>query len=121
MRRGTVALIGLAAVLFAAKGAQGHAFLDRADPPVGGTLRTPPARVQVWFTEGLEAAFSRIQVFNQAGQQVDRKDNELDPSNPAILRVSLPPLPPGVYRVIWRVLSVDTHVTEGDFVFQILP
>jgi len=23
------------------------------------------------------------------------------------------------YKVIWRVLSVDTHVTEGDFTFSV--
>jgi methionine-rich copper-binding protein CopC len=36
-----------------------------------------------------------------------------------VLRVSLPPLEPGRYRVTWRVLSVDTHVTEGDFTFEV--
>jgi methionine-rich copper-binding protein CopC len=24
-------------------------------------------------------------------------------------------------RVVWRVLSVDTHVTEGDFTFDVVP
>ncbi|HWW93893.1 MAG TPA: copper resistance protein CopC [Vicinamibacteria bacterium] len=35
------------------------------------------------------------------------------------LQVSLNPLGPGTYRVKWRVLSVDTHVTEGDFTFRV--
>ena len=30
-------------------------------------------------------------------------------------------LPAGTYAVRWRVLSVDTHVTEGDFTFQVKP
>jgi hypothetical protein len=38
-----------------------------------------------------------------------------------LLRVSLPKLVPGTYRVTWRVLSVDTHVTEGDFTFAVVP
>jgi len=38
-----------------------------------------------------------------------------------LLRVSLPVLPPGAYRVTWRVLSVDAHVTEGDFTFDVAP
>jgi len=33
--------------------------------------------------------------------------------------VSLPPLPNGTYRVFWRVLSVDTHATEGDYTFEV--
>ena len=36
-----------------------------------------------------------------------------------LLRVSLPPLHPGMYRVVWRVLSVDSHVTEGQFAFRV--
>jgi methionine-rich copper-binding protein CopC len=28
-------------------------------------------------------------------------------------------LAPGVYRVYWKVLAKDTHVTEGDFSFTL--
>ena len=31
------------------------------------------------------------------------------------------PVPPGTYTVIWRVLSVDTHRTQGDFTFRVGP
>ena len=27
----------------------------------------------------------------------------------------------GKYRVVWRALSVDTHVSEGDFTFEVKP
>ena len=45
----------------------------------------------------------------------------MDRANPALLQVSLPKLAPGQYRVVWRALSVDTHVTEGDFTFDVVP
>jgi methionine-rich copper-binding protein CopC len=32
-----------------------------------------------------------------------------------------PRLAPGTYRVMWRVISVDTHQTEGAFTFTIGP
>jgi copper resistance protein C len=35
--------------------------------------------------------------------------------------VSLRPLSPGSYKVVWRVLSVDTHTTEGSFSFSVAP
>jgi methionine-rich copper-binding protein CopC len=35
------------------------------------------------------------------------------------LHVALKPLSPGTYKVIWRVLSVDTHRTQGDFTFRV--
>jgi methionine-rich copper-binding protein CopC len=111
----------LVSLLLAATGAGAHAFLDRAEPRVGGHVRTPPSQVTLWFTERLEPAYSRVKVVNEAGQQVDKGDVSIDPADPRVLRVSLPPLGAGPYRVIWRVLSVDTHVTEGDFTFRVAP
>ncbi len=113
--------LALAVLPWGAAGAEAHAFLDHADPRVGSTVRTPPAQVRLWFTQDLEPAFSSAQLVNGAGQRVDKGDSQVDPSNPSLLRISVPPLPPGTYKVIWRVLSVDTHVTEGDFTFRVAP
>jgi len=88
---------------------------------VGSTVRTAPADVKLWFTERLEPAFSRVEVVNEAGERVDRADGAVDPSNPRLLRTTLVPLAPGRYRVLWRVVSVDSHVTEGDFAFRLAP
>ena len=120
MRRFKPVGAGLAVVLWAA-GVGAHAFLERAEPRVGSTLRTPPAQVRLWFTESLEPAFSSVQVVNEAGQRVDKGDGQVDPSNLTVLRISVTPLPTGIYKVIWRVLSVDSHVTEGDFSFRVAP
>jgi methionine-rich copper-binding protein CopC len=114
-------LATLLLLLAAATGAGAHAFLDRAEPRVGGKLRTAPMQVTLWFTERLESAYSRVKVVNEAGKQVDKQDVGVDPTDARALRVSLPPLGPGTYRVVWRVLSVDTHVTEGDFTFRVAP
>ena len=115
--------IGLAAALLlgAAAVAGAHAFLERADPRVGSTVKTPPAQVRLWFTQPLEPAFSTVRVLDGAGRQVDKQDVTVDPSKPDLLTVSMPSLKPGTYKVIWRVLSVDTHVTEGDFTFTVAP
>jgi len=111
----------LAVLLWGAAGAGAHAFLERADPRVGSTVRNPPAQVRLWFTESLEPAFSSVLVVNEAGQRIDKGDGQVDPANLTLLRISLPSLAPGTYKVIWRVLSVDSHVTEGDFTFRISP
>jgi methionine-rich copper-binding protein CopC len=50
---------------------------------------------------------------------VDRGPAQVDATSRALLQVPLKPLTPGTYRVKWRVLSVDTHVTEGDFTFRV--
>lgn len=119
----TVTVIGLvlAALLWGATGAGAHAFLERADPRVGSTVRTSPPRVRLWFTERLEPAFSSVRIVNEAGKQVDKGDGQVDTANPRLLQISVPALSPGTYKVIWRVLSVDSHVTEGDFAFRVAP
>jgi methionine-rich copper-binding protein CopC len=43
------------------------------------------------------------------------------PGNTAQLRVPLKDLAPGTYTVIWRVLSVDTHRSKGEFSFRVGP
>jgi methionine-rich copper-binding protein CopC len=96
-----------------------HAFLDRAEPRVGSTVKTAPTQVRLWFTGALEPAYSRAQVLDAAGTRVDLGDSAVDPNNRSVLRVSLPALAAGKYRVLWRVLAIDGHVTAGDFRFTI--
>jgi methionine-rich copper-binding protein CopC len=98
-----------------------HAFLDHAAPAVGSVIHGSPAQVRLWFTQELEPAFSTVKVLDRNGTQVDKQDKQVDRANPALLQVSLPELAPGKYRVVWRALSVDTHVTEGDFTFDVVP
>ena len=104
-----------------AEGASAHAFLEGAFPRVGSTVSGSPDEVRLDFSEELEAAFSSVRVLDASGKQVDRGDKRLDPSDRRVLRVSVPRLSPGSYRVLWRVLSVDTHVTEGDYRFEVVP
>jgi copper resistance protein C len=113
-----ILLIASFAVL-AATPAHAHAFLDHASPAVGRTVATAPPSVTIWFTQELEPAFSSIEVQDQAGARFDAGDAKVDAKDPTILRVSLKPLPPGKYKVSWRVVSVDTHATEGTFAFTV--
>jgi methionine-rich copper-binding protein CopC len=62
---------------------------------------------------------SKIQVFDSTGLEVDKRDVKIHQSNAVLLTVSLSQLKPGKYKVIWRVVSVDTHVTTGDFTFEL--
>jgi len=108
-------------LLLLAARANAHGFLEHSDPSVGSKVHSAPAAVRIWFTEAIEPRFSSIQVFDARGKQVDKKDTHSDPSNRSQLQVSLPRLGPGSYKVVWHIVSVDTHRTNGDFRFQILP
>ena len=99
--------------------AGGHAVLQRAEPPVESRLRRAPEEVKLYFSERLEPAYSSVRVLNDHDAQVDRRDGRIDRANPTVLRLTLPPLAPGTYKVLWRVLSIDADVTEGTFTFRI--
>jgi copper resistance protein C len=112
-------LLAFACASAIASSAGAHAFLDHAAPAVGSTVHAPPSQVRLWFTQKLEPAFSTAQVSDSTGKRVDRANARVDDSDPTVLIVSVPQLAPGRYRVSWRVLSVDTHVTEGDYSFDV--
>jgi methionine-rich copper-binding protein CopC len=99
---------------------EAHAFLKAAVPGVGSTVQESPNEVRIRFTENIEPAVSSIQVFDASGKEVDKRDLHLDRFDHALLHVSLPPLGAGTYKVTWRVVSVDTHVTSGNFTFRIV-
>lgn len=99
--------------------AWGHSGLKRSEPPVESRLKRAPSEVKLYFTERLEAAYSNLRVEGNGGVRVDRQDSHVDRANPLLLRATLQPLTSGTYTVIWRVLSVDSHVTEGRFTFRI--
>ncbi|HZX14475.1 MAG TPA: copper resistance protein CopC [Thermodesulfobacteriota bacterium] len=99
--------------------AWGHVFPEHTEPEVGATVTVAPTRVRIWFNGALEPAFSTFHVQNSSGEQVDRGDGHGDPSDPTLLEVSLPPLPPGIYRVFWSAVARDGHRTEGDYIFTI--
>ncbi len=114
-----VALAGLG--LMDMRPAQAHAFLVGAEPRVGASIHAAPDQLSLVFSEAVEPAFSSIRVTDAAGTRVDRDDLHRDPNQATRLIVGLQKLPPGTYRVAWKVTSVDTHKTEGNFTFTILP
>ncbi len=96
--------------------AQAHAFLDHAAPRVGSTNPQSPTEVKLWMTEDLEPAFSKVQVFDAKGTEVDKKDGQV---SDATMLVSVPTLAPGTYLVKWIAVATDTHRTSGTFKFTV--
>ena len=91
-------------------------MLDHAEPRVGNKVATPPRQVTLWFTQKLEPAFSTITVTDSAGKRVDTGNAHVSGDQ---ISVSLRPGGSGTYHVMWRVLSVDTHTTDGSFTFEV--
>jgi copper resistance protein C len=114
-------VFAVALLCASASSAFAHAFLDRAVPAVGSTVHGAPTSIRVWFTQDIEPAFSTIKLQDAKGGELAAADKAVDPSDRSLMQLPVPPLRPGTYRVKWRVLSIDSHVTEGDFTFNVAP
>lgn len=118
LRRATFAVLF---VMFGATAAQAHAHLVNAVPAAGSTVNASPQQIELSFSETLEPAFSTIKVFDEKGDHVEQGKPELDSGNAEVLRITLKPLIPGAYKVVWRVVSVDAHRLIGTFTFSVAP
>jgi len=96
-----------------------HAHLEHASPSVGSTVLPAPKEIVIWFSEALEPKFSGIEERDASGAAMQDGPVTLGEDNSAELHVPLKPLPPGAYTVMWHVLSVDTHRTQGNFSFTV--
>ena len=105
----------------AGRPALAHARLERSDPAAGEAVSAAPEEVSLWFSECLEAALCRIEVFDAAGQRVDQGNVRVGTDAKRLTMRLLRPLGPGAYRVAWRVVSVDTHRIAGAFSFTVAP
>ena len=111
----TSAVLSLAGTM----AALAHAHLVRAVPAVGGTVHDAPSEVTLRFSEKLEPKFSSVIVRDSTGKQVDKGDAAVDKADRMVIRVLLPPLQPGFYKVEWKAMSADTHKVNGDFTFKV--
>jgi methionine-rich copper-binding protein CopC len=117
--RTKIMLFAACAMSLAAGSALAHPRVIRATPAAGGTVAMPPSEVTIRFSEKLEPAFSSFVVRDSEGKQVDKGDGALDKKDHQLMRASLQPLSPGVYKVEWRAVGTDTHKVSGDFTFKV--
>ena len=106
------------AIAYISAPASAHAFLQHAEPGAGASLKVSPHRIALTFSEQLEPVFSGVAVTDSAGRSVE--------AGAVVIRgkaivIALRPLTPGKYRVVWHAVSVDTHRTEGAYIFAVKP
>src|SRR5258706_6150589 len=81
--------------------AEAHAFLLKSNPAVGAAV-TAPETLRLEFSEGLELAFSGIDVSSGTGAAVAAKNVRFNGADHKVLLADLPPLLPGTYRLKWQ-------------------
>jgi copper transport protein len=116
-------LLAILALFLNPATARAHAGYDRSNPPANASLPAGqiPERIQVWFTERLEARYSEITVVDRTGQRVDAGDSRVAPNDPKSMLVSLKPgLADGAFTVLFSNVSAeDGHSFKGSFAFLV--
>ncbi|MFZ0600738.1 MAG: copper homeostasis periplasmic binding protein CopC [Roseiarcus sp.] len=97
-----------------------HAQLEKASPPVGGTVASA-SEIRLTFSEGVELKFTKVSMTGPAGA-VPLGAAKTESGDQAVLIVPITKgLAAGVYKVHWQAVSVDTHHTQGTFEFTVKP
>jgi copper resistance protein C len=96
-----------------------HALLLESTPAADTTV-TAPSRLVLRFNGRLETGLSSVTLLGGPRQmRVLLIKNEATPEQRDMLIYTLPPLEPGRYRVEWKALSVDGHLTNGVLRFEV--
>jgi copper transport protein len=110
----------LGALLGVPEPAFAHADLQQEEPAAGAAVPAPPSALRLRFSEPLDGSATRVEVFDESGNRVDRDDLEIGPPNDRLLTVSLDGLAEGVYTVRWWSLSQsDGHRWQGTYRFGV--
>jgi methionine-rich copper-binding protein CopC len=96
MGRLTIALWLVAAwILLSCSPALAHANLVEASPPQRGTVSKPPDRVELRFSEPVDAEFDPVVVRAAGGARVDAHNARVDQEDARIVLVDLRRIPEG--------------------------
>jgi copper transport protein len=98
--------------------ADAHTVLVSSEPAGGSHLPATPARIRLVFSEPLEPALARVALVGSDGRSAPLVVAG-DPHDVHAIVAATGGLPPGAYRVAWRVVSADGHPVAGSFVFSV--
>ncbi len=119
-----------------------HSELTSSTPTNGGVIKAMPAKVTLNFAESIESDFSTFKVYKYTGevtrgqlryfakQQTALKNDAAARADAGVtasgttrtVELKLKPgLKPGVYVVMWKALSSDTHTVEDYTYFVYKP
>jgi methionine-rich copper-binding protein CopC len=119
-----LAVAFVACAAFGPRDALAHAEYDRSTPGRDEVVATPPAQVDVWFTQEVFKQEGRnfIRVFDGSDLQVSEGDGIVDDDDRHHIFATIPTsLPEGRYIVEWMTTSdEDGDTDEGAFCFYVV-
>ncbi len=115
----TSKLLTILVLIFQTNSVMAHASLVKSDPPRRASLSVPPKQIQLWFNEKIEASYASVTVLDAKKNPITDKNPEVVADDPKSVVLSLPQIETGSYTVKYRVMSVDGHVIESSFDFNV--
>ncbi len=109
----TIALVALTAAPVAA-----HAGLETSIPAPSSVLATSPPSIVLVFDEPVEAGATSILLYDVATGEV-AIGPATSGADTSVVTANVPQLADGLYAVVWRTISLDGHVVDGAFSFQV--
>jgi methionine-rich copper-binding protein CopC len=96
-----------------------HATLQSATPAKDSEVAAAPKEITLQFNEKLESVFSNAKVVDSTGKEVTTQKATLDSSDPSVMKVAVPALAPGKYKVQYVGVGSDGHRRKGDYSFTV--
>jgi copper transport protein len=98
-----------------------HALLVGSTPKQDEVLKEAPAEVVLRFNARIEKSVSHVTLLGPGGEKVRLPPLPEDKDGPPErLKIELPALKPGAYRLEYRVLASDGHATPGLLRFTVV-
>jgi copper transport protein len=95
-----------------------HAGLEGSSPAANSVLAEPPSSIELDFDEPIDVSLTSIRLIDGTSSDIELGDVQPGADSSQV-GATVPPLADGTYLVLWRTTSVDGHVIEGSFGFQI--
>ncbi len=95
-----------------------HSFPEQESPSAGQRVSVSPAQVTIRFDAPIEKIFAKLEVLDSDGKPHTVGPPEVNPQA-RTLSIKVAALGPGEYTVKWGVVCIDSHHTEGSYVFTV--
>ncbi len=104
-----------------AEAARRHTRLLKSIPSKDTTLTGTPESLQLWFSERIDLAQSRVQLLGANERAIPLSAITRDDSRPdqPVVAKLMTDLAPGTYTVNWSAASGDGHPVRGGFRFTV--
>ncbi|SMP52116.1 copper homeostasis periplasmic binding protein CopC [Noviherbaspirillum suwonense] len=114
-----LSMLFVATAMAGASNAWAHAGLQTSVPEKDAEIAAAPKEITLQFNEKLESAFSTAKLVDSTGKQVNVEKPTLDASNPSVMKLRVPALSPGKYKVEYVGVGHDGHRRKGDYSFTV--